>query len=42
MPAMYGVREHVDAGGLMSYWANQEELYQRVVSYVDRILKGLA
>jgi putative ABC transport system substrate-binding protein len=24
----------------MSYWAHQEELYQRVASYVDRILKG--
>jgi putative ABC transport system substrate-binding protein len=24
----------------MSYWANQVELYQRVASYVDRILKG--
>ena len=40
LPAMYGVRGHVDAGGLMSYWANQAELYQRVASYVDRILKG--
>ena len=40
LPAMYGVRGHVDAGGLMSYWANQGELYQRVASYVDRILKG--
>jgi putative ABC transport system substrate-binding protein len=40
LPAMYGVRGHVDAGGLMSYWANQVELYQRVASYVDRILKG--
>ncbi|MFI5373835.1 MAG: ABC transporter substrate-binding protein [Candidatus Rokuibacteriota bacterium] len=40
LPAMYGVRGHVDAGGLMSYWAHQEELYQRVGSYVDRILKG--
>jgi len=35
---MYGVRKHVDAGGLMSYWANPAELYQRVASYVDRIL----
>jgi putative tryptophan/tyrosine transport system substrate-binding protein len=42
LPAMYGVRGHVDAGGLMSYWANQAELYQRVASYVDRILKGAA
>ena len=40
LPAMYGVKGYVDAGGLMSYWAQQEELYQRVGSYVDRILKG--
>ncbi len=40
LPAMYGIRRHVEAGGLMSYWAHQAELYQRVASYVDRILKG--
>jgi putative ABC transport system substrate-binding protein len=40
LPAMYGVRGHVDAGGLMSYWANQADLYRRVGSYVDRILRG--
>jgi putative ABC transport system substrate-binding protein len=40
LPAMYGVRGYVDAGGLMSYWAHQADLYRRVGSYVDRILKG--
>lgn len=40
LPAMYGLRQFVDAGGLMSYWANQEDLYRRVASYVERILKG--
>ncbi len=40
LPAMYGLRQFVDAGGLMSYWANQEDLYRRVGSYVDRIVKG--
>jgi putative ABC transport system substrate-binding protein len=40
LPAMYGQRGHVDAGGLMSYWAHQADLYRRVGSYVDRILKG--
>ena len=40
LPAMYGTRAYVDAGGLMSYWAHQADLYRRVGSYVDRILKG--
>jgi len=40
LPAMYGTRQYVDAGGLMSYWAHQADLYRRVGSYVDRILKG--
>ena len=40
LPTMHGVRGYVDAGGLMSYWANQADLYRRFASYVDRILKG--
>ena len=36
----YGLRGHVDAGGLLPYWAHQADLYRRVGSYVDRILKG--
>jgi len=40
LPTICGVRGYVDAGGLMSYWAHQEDLYRRVASYVDRILKG--
>jgi putative ABC transport system substrate-binding protein len=40
LPTMNGVRGYTDAGGLMSYWAHQADLYRRVASYVDRILKG--
>ena len=41
LPAMYGgSKGYVEAGGLLHYWAHQADLYRRVASYVDRILKG--
>jgi len=40
MPAMYGAREHVGAGGLMSYAPNVLDLFRRAATYVDKILKG--
>jgi putative tryptophan/tyrosine transport system substrate-binding protein len=40
LPSVYNSREYVDAGGLMSYGADQAESYRRVAYYVDRILKG--
>ena len=40
LPSVYGYRESVDAGGLMSYGADQAESYRRVAYFVDRILKG--
>jgi putative tryptophan/tyrosine transport system substrate-binding protein len=40
LPSMYGRKEAVDAGGLMSYGANIADSYRRVAYYVDRILKG--
>ena len=40
LPSMYGIRETVDAGGLMYYGADLADSYRRVASYVDRILKG--
>jgi putative ABC transport system substrate-binding protein len=40
LPAMWGNREFVDAGGLMSYAADLADSYRRVAYYVDRILKG--
>jgi putative tryptophan/tyrosine transport system substrate-binding protein len=40
LPSIYGNRERVEAGGLMSYGADQADSYRRVAYYVDRILKG--
>jgi putative ABC transport system substrate-binding protein len=40
LPAMYAGPEFVDAGGLMSYAPSYTDLYRRVASYVDKILKG--
>lgn len=40
LPAMYEWREQVADGGLMTYSTSLYGMYQRVGSYVDRILKG--
>jgi putative tryptophan/tyrosine transport system substrate-binding protein len=40
LPSVYGTREYVEAGGLMSYGADQADSYRRVAYYVDKILKG--
>jgi putative ABC transport system substrate-binding protein len=39
-PSMYTNRETVEAGGLMSYGADEAASYRRVAYFVDRILKG--
>jgi len=40
LPAAYGFREFVDAGGLMAYGVNVPSLCRRAAVYVDKILKG--
>ena len=40
LPAVFHTRDFVQAGGLMSYGANYPDLYRRVATYVDKILKG--
>jgi ABC-type uncharacterized transport system substrate-binding protein len=40
LPAIYGDRNFVDEGGLMSYGANLADNFRRAPVYVDKILKG--
>jgi len=40
LPAIYGLRQFVDAGGLMAYGPNLVEVNRRVALYVDKILRG--
>jgi putative tryptophan/tyrosine transport system substrate-binding protein len=40
LPAIYGFRDHVDAGGLISYGVNLSENFHRAAAYVNKILKG--
>jgi putative ABC transport system substrate-binding protein len=37
---MFGTREYVEAGGLMSYGPNIQDLWRRAAEYVDQILRG--
>jgi putative ABC transport system substrate-binding protein len=39
-PAMYGLRDFVNDGGLMSYGPNRPDQYRRTAIFVDKILKG--
>jgi putative ABC transport system substrate-binding protein len=40
LPTMFGVRDNVVAGGLMSYAADHIDLTRRAAVYIDKILKG--
>src|SRR5919197_6595145 len=41
LPAVYPYRFYVAAGGLTSYGVDVVDIYRRVASYVDRILRGV-
>jgi putative ABC transport system substrate-binding protein len=40
LPAIYMYREWADAGGFMAYGASLREVYRRVATLMDKILKG--
>jgi len=40
LPAVYGFRDHVDAGGLISYGVNLSENFRRAAAYVVKIIEG--
>ena len=40
LPAIHGLREFVDAGGLVAYGTDRRDLFRRSATYVHRIFKG--
>jgi putative ABC transport system substrate-binding protein len=40
LPAIYGILEYVEVGGLMAYAADRTDMFRRAATYVDKILKG--
>ena len=40
LPTMYGSRDYVEAGGLMSYGVSYPDRFRRAADYVDKILRG--
>jgi ABC-type uncharacterized transport system substrate-binding protein len=40
LPSMWGLRENAEAGGLMAYATNLDDLARRAATFVDKILRG--
>ena len=41
LPSIFGPKQHVQAGGLMSYSPDRADLWRRGASYVDKVLRGI-
>ena len=42
LPAIFGFREFVDKGELISYGSSQPGMWRRAASYVDKVLRGVS
>jgi putative tryptophan/tyrosine transport system substrate-binding protein len=40
LPSVYTFRKYIEAGGLIAYTPNFDDLFRRAATYVDKILKG--
>ena len=40
IPAIYGIQDFVEAGGLLFYGVDLTDMYRRAASHIDKILKG--
>jgi len=41
LPAVYGLSEYTEAGGLLAYGPNRLDMFRHAATYVDKILKGV-
>jgi putative ABC transport system substrate-binding protein len=40
LPAVYGLGEYAEVGGLLAYGPNRLDMFRRAATYVDQVLKG--